>query len=74
VCPTPCATANAVTMFELGIVGPQYESLQNRDAFQVIEPWVDRGVLHLELGGVMRDGADAWLLGRFDLDLFGPVV
>jgi phage/plasmid-like protein (TIGR03299 family) len=71
---TAFATVRADRDVELGIVGPQYEPLQNRDAFQVIEPWVDRGVLHIELGGVMRDGADAWLLGRFDLDLFGPVV
>jgi phage/plasmid-like protein (TIGR03299 family) len=71
---TAFATVRADKDVELGIVGPQYEPLQNRDAFQVIEPWVDRGVLHIELGGVMRDGADAWLLGRFDLDLFGPVV
>jgi hypothetical protein len=56
---TAFATVRTDQDIELGIVGPQYEPLQNRDAFQVIEPWVDRGILHVELGGVMRDGADA---------------
>lgn len=59
---------------ELGSVGPEYQPLQNRDAFQAIRPLVDQGVLLLETGGVLRGGADAWLLGRFDVERFGPVV
>lgn len=60
---------------ELGSVGPQYQVVQNRDAFKAtIGPLVDSGVMKLETGGVLRDGADAWLLGRFDVSKFGPVV
>lgn len=60
---------------ELGSVGPDYQVVQNVDAFRAtIGPLVDEGVLQLETGGVLRDGADAWLLGRFDIARFGPVV
>lgn len=59
---------------ELGSVGPDYHVVQNRDAFRAtIGPLLDAGLLVLETGGVLRDGADAWLLGRFDLSKFGPV-
>lgn len=56
----------------LGTVGSSYEVVANRDAFEVLRPLVDGGVLKLDTGGVLRDGADAWLLGRWDLDRFGP--
>lgn len=59
---------------ELGSVGPDYEPVQNVDAFGVLRPLVDSGILTLETGGVLRDGADAWLLGRWDIERFGPVV
>lgn len=59
---------------ELGRVGPDYSPVQNVDAFRAIEPLLDSGVCKLETGGVLRDGADAWLLARFDLEKFGPVV
>lgn len=59
---------------ELGAVGPDYEPVQNVDAFRVIEPLLDKGVLKLETGGVLRDGADAWLMGRWDLEKFGPIT
>lgn len=59
---------------ELGSVGPEYTPLQNRGAFDPIRPLVDEGILKLETGGVLRGGADAWLLGRFDVEGFGPIV
>lgn len=59
---------------ELGAVGPGYTPIQNRDMFATMEPLLDSGVLQLETGGSLRNGADVWLLGRFDLDRFGPVV
>lgn len=59
---------------ELGAVGPDYQVVQNTDAFRLtIGPLVDEGILALETGGVLRNGADAWLLGRFDLTRFGPI-
>lgn len=56
----------------LSIVGDQYEPLQNRDAFGVLLPLLDKGVAHLETGGTLRRGKDTWMLVRFDID--DPVV
>lgn len=59
---------------ELGTVGAQYKVLSNYDAFRAMIPLVDSGVLKLETGGVLRDGADVWMLGKFDAEQFGPAV
>ncbi|MBN9517147.1 DUF932 domain-containing protein [bacterium] len=56
----------------LGPVGSAYELVTNREAFGVLKPLVDGRVAALETGGVLRGGADAWLLVRWDLDRFGP--
>lgn len=56
----------------LAVVGDQYVPLQNRDAFGVLEPLIDKGVAFLETGGVLRQGRDAWMLVRFDVK--DPVV
>jgi len=61
------------TYQELGGVGAGYTPLQNADAFRAIEPLLDTGIMKLETGGSLREGADCWLLGKFDLDRFGPV-
>jgi phage/plasmid-like protein (TIGR03299 family) len=58
----------------LGSVGADYEIVPNREAFEVLRPLVEDGLLKLETGGVLRDGADAWLMGRWDLSKFGSVV
>ena len=58
----------------LGSVGSQYEIVPNEVAFAPLQPLVDQGVLKLETGGVLRDGADAWLLGQWDLSKFGDVA
>lgn len=54
------------------LVGDDYVPLQNRDAFGVLEPLLDKGVAHLETGGTLRDGRDCWMMVRFDID--DPVV
>lgn len=59
---------------ELGSVGPDYVVVQNREAFAVLEPLIQEGVATAETGGVLRDGADAWLMLKFDLDRFEPIV
>lgn len=60
---------------ELGAVGAGYSVVQNRDAFAAtLAPLIDAGVLTIETGGVLRNGADAWLLCRFNLDNFGPIA
>jgi phage/plasmid-like protein (TIGR03299 family) len=58
---------------ELGSVGPIYQCVQGRDAMHAtLSPMIDAGVLTLETGGVLREGADMWLLGKFNLSAFGP--
>jgi phage/plasmid-like protein (TIGR03299 family) len=53
-------------------IGGAYECVQNRDAFEVLRPLIDGGLLRLETGGTLREGADAWLMARWDLTKFGP--
>lgn len=67
-------TIRTDTSAELGSVGPSYTPVQNRDAFRAIEPLLDSGVVELDAGGVLRGGADAWLLGKFNIERFGPIV
>jgi len=56
----------------LKVVGDDYVPVQNRDAFGVLEPLLDKGVAHLETGGTLRAGRDAWMMVRFDIT--DPVV
>jgi phage/plasmid-like protein (TIGR03299 family) len=56
----------------LGSVGGSYEVVPNLQAFEVLKPLVNEGAIKLETGGVLRHGADAWLLGRWNLEKFGP--
>lgn len=58
----------------LGSVGSDYEVVPNPVAFEVLKPLVDQGVAKIETAGVLREGADAWLLTRWDLSKFGPTV
>lgn len=59
---------------ELGAVGRVYEPVQNVDAFRVLKPLIDEGIGTLETGGVLREGADAWLMIRWNLARFSPIV
>ncbi len=56
----------------LAVVSERYVPLQNRDAFGVLEPLLDKGVALLETGGTLRGGKDVWMLVRFNVD--DPVV
>lgn len=55
-----------------GTVGAGYQPIPNREAFEALRPLIDGGVMSIETAGVLRGGADAWLLGRWDLAKFGP--
>lgn len=59
---------------ELGVVGKDYKVVQNRDAFGILEPLIDERLALIETGGVLRDGADAWLLVRWNLEQFPAIV
>ena len=67
-------TKRVDTGAELGMVGPDYQPVQNGDAFRVLKPLIDEGVATLETGGALRKGADAWLMVKWDLARFNPIV
>jgi phage/plasmid-like protein (TIGR03299 family) len=48
----------------LGIVGPDYEPLQNADALAWFQPFVDSGSVRLEAAGSLKEGRRVWVLGR----------
>jgi phage/plasmid-like protein (TIGR03299 family) len=53
---------------ELGAVGSIYTPIQNYDAYRALEPMLDNGVLTIETAGVLRDGADAWIQCKFNVE------
>lgn len=67
-------TVRTDTEAELGSVGPDYTVLQNANAFRILQPLLDAGVVALETGGALRGGRDVWLLVRFNIAKFGPIV
>jgi phage/plasmid-like protein (TIGR03299 family) len=69
-CETGAVTVRTDKDIELGVVGADYSVIQNADAFAVIEPLLQEGSLRLECGGVLRDGADAWVLAQISLGIF----
>lgn len=71
---TACATVRTDTGAQLGTVTPKYVPVQNVDAFGALAPLLDAGVAKIEVGGVLRDGASAWLAIQFDVARFGPIV
>lgn len=52
----------------LGAVSDQYHVLQNRDAFAPLIPLLDDGIATLETGGSLRDGADVWMMIRYNAE------
>lgn len=50
----------------LGHVGSVYSPLQNRDAFRVVVPLLEKGIAEIESAGTMRGGRDAYLMIAFD--------
>ena len=51
--------------YSVTVGSPSTKSSPNEVAFAApFQPLVDQGVLKLETGGVLRDGADAWLIGQ----------
>ncbi len=67
---TGAVTVRTDRNVELGVVGADYTVIQNEQAFGMVEPLVADGSLRLETGGVLRDGADAWVLAQISLAVF----
>lgn len=53
---------------ELGVVGPNWTPLQNRDAFTFFQPFLDAGEVTLETAGSLRGGSRVWVLARIQRD------
>lgn len=52
----------------LGVVGPRYSVLQNKDAFRWFEPFLEAGEAKLETAGSLRGGSRIWVLVKLCRD------
>jgi len=59
-----CAVIRDTDSQYLGTVGKNWTPLQNKDAFEFFQPFVDSGLVTLETAGSLRKGAHVWVLAR----------
>ena len=52
----------------LGVVGPRYATLQNKDAFGWFQPFLDAREAALHTAGSLRNGSRVWVLARLNRD------
>jgi len=52
----------------LGVVGSRWQPLQNRDAFEFFQPYVDSGEAMLHTGGSLAGGSKVWVLAQLNRD------
>ncbi len=52
----------------LGVVGPRYAVLQNRDAFKWFQPFLDAREAALHTAGSLRAGSRIWVLAKLNRD------
>lgn len=52
----------------LGVVGPRYTPLQNRDAFDWFQPFLDAGECSLHTAGSLHSGQKVWVLAQLNRD------
>jgi phage/plasmid-like protein (TIGR03299 family) len=52
----------------LGVVGPRYAPLQNRDAFGWFQPFLDAREAALHTAGSLRGGSRVWVLAKLNRD------
>jgi phage/plasmid-like protein (TIGR03299 family) len=50
----------------LGVVGPRYTALQNRDAFRWFQPFLDAREASLHTAGSLREGSRVWVLAKLN--------
>lgn len=48
----------------LGVVGPDYTPLQNREVFACFQPFLDTGDVTLETAGSLKGGSMVWVLAK----------
>lgn len=52
----------------LGVVGPNYQPLQNIDAFNFFNPFLESNEATLETAGSLRQGKRVWVLAKINKD------
>lgn len=52
----------------LGVVGPRYTPLQNQDAFDWFQPFLDAGECSLHTAGSLHAGQKVWVLAQLNRD------
>jgi phage/plasmid-like protein (TIGR03299 family) len=52
----------------LGVVGPRYAPLQNRDAFAWFQPFLEAREAQLHTAGSLRGGSRIWVLAKLNRD------
>jgi phage/plasmid-like protein (TIGR03299 family) len=52
----------------LGVVGPRFTVLQNRDAFKWFQPFLDAKEAALHTAGSLREGSRVWVLAKLNRD------
>ena len=62
------ATVRSTDKNVLGVVGPTYKPLQNREAFNWFQPFLEAGEASLEAAGSLREGKRVWVLARLNRD------
>ena len=52
----------------LGVVGPRYTPLQNKDAFDWFQPFIDANECSLHTAGSLHSGRKVWVLAQLNRD------
>jgi phage/plasmid-like protein (TIGR03299 family) len=58
------ATAKESQPVALGMVGPGYRELQNRDAFAFFQPLIDEGFAQFHTAGALYNGERIWVMAK----------
>lgn len=68
-------TVRTDTGEELASVGPSYTVVQHSDALlNAVMPILDSGFATIDVAGLLRQGLGGWVLLKWNLDLFDPIV
>ena len=57
----------------LGVVGKDYEPLQNVEAFEWFQPFLDQGLAYIETAGSLKGGTRVWVLAKIEESTLGVV-
>jgi phage/plasmid-like protein (TIGR03299 family) len=52
----------------LGVVGPRYTPLQNKDSFDWFQPFIDAGECGIHTAGSLHSGQKVWVLAQLNRD------